>query len=101
VSIQLTPFATACWIAATEAASSCGPQAKAQPPPPAAQAPKPTVVISGPLEPSRRVGNCVFMASLRGAAGVYLAAAGTTTNDGLGVAQGGPRSARAVSQATR
>src|SRR5439155_24530632 len=46
-------------MAASDAVSSCGPQPNAQPPPPIAQAPKPTVVISSPLVPSGRVGNVV------------------------------------------
>src|SRR5437588_408749 len=59
VSIQLTPSSSARRIAASESASSCGPQTNAQPPPPVAHAPKPTVVISSPLEPSGRVGNVI------------------------------------------
>src|SRR2546425_5884952 len=43
-------------MAAIDAASSWGPQPKAHPPPPAAQAPNPTVVISRPLFPSGRFG---------------------------------------------
>lgn len=46
VSIQFTPRRTASWMAAIDRESSCGPQPYAQPPPPMAQAPKPTVVIS-------------------------------------------------------
>src|SRR6059058_5808591 len=46
-------------MAASDAVSSCGPQPNAQPPPPIAQAPKPTVVISSPLEPSGRVGSVI------------------------------------------
>src|SRR6266513_2853703 len=57
VSIQLIPSSSARCIAASESVSSCGPQPNAQPPPPIAHAPKPTVVISSPLEPSGRVGN--------------------------------------------
>ena len=52
VSIQLTPSSSARWIAAIESSSSCGPQPNSQPPPPIAQAPKPTVVISRPVAPS-------------------------------------------------
>src|SRR5579884_4142171 len=57
VSIQLIPSSSARRIAASELASSCGPQPNDQPPPPKAQAPKPTVVISSPLVPSGRVGS--------------------------------------------
>ena len=46
-------------IAAIEASSSCAPQPKAQPPPPAAQAPNPTLVISSPERPRRRVGRVI------------------------------------------
>src|SRR2546427_3366278 len=59
VSIQLIPSPSARCIAASESVSSCGPQPNAQPPPPIAHAPKPTVVISSPLEPSGRVGNVI------------------------------------------
>src|SRR5213592_4540973 len=59
VSIQLIPSSRARRIAASESASSCGPQPNAQPPPPIAHAPKPTVVMSSPLEPSGRVGNVI------------------------------------------
>src|ERR1019366_5491851 len=38
----------------------CGPQPKAQPPPPMAHEPKPTVVIWNPLEPSGRVGKLMM-----------------------------------------
>ena len=41
---------------ATDCSSSCGPQPKAQSPPPIAQAPNPTVVISMSVVPRRRVG---------------------------------------------
>src|SRR6266850_5141408 len=47
-------------MAAREAASSCGPQPKDQPPPPMAQAPKPRVVIFNPLVPRERVGNVMM-----------------------------------------
>src|SRR5665647_2540999 len=60
VSIQLTPRSTARWMAAIERLSSCGPQPNDQPPPPAAQEPKPTVVISRPLVPSGRVGSDIM-----------------------------------------
>src|SRR5712691_5446303 len=59
VSIQLIPSSSARCIAASESVSSCGPQPNAQPPPPIAHAPKPTVVISSPLEPSGRVGRVI------------------------------------------
>src|SRR5256884_199009 len=59
VSIQLMPSSSACRMAARDAVSSCGPQPNDQPPPPIAQAPKPTVVISSPLVPSGRVGKVV------------------------------------------
>src|SRR5207237_1989130 len=59
VSIQLMPSSSARRIAASESASSCGPQPNAQPPPPVAHAPKPTVVMSSPLVPSGRVGNVI------------------------------------------
>src|SRR3989440_12404080 len=59
LSIQLIPSSSARCIAASESASSWGPQPNAQPPPPIAHAPKPTVVISSPLEPSGRVGNVI------------------------------------------
>src|SRR5207245_219040 len=61
VSIQLMPSSSACRMAARDAVSSCGPQPNDQPPPPIAQAPKPTVVISSPLAPSRRVGKVVVV----------------------------------------
>src|SRR4029077_4875288 len=57
VSIQFTPSSSAWRMVATDCTSSCGPQPNDQPPPPIAQAPKPTVVISSPLVPSERVGN--------------------------------------------
>ncbi len=41
-------------MAAMESSSSCGPQEKAHPDPPAAQAPNPTWVISMSVRPSRR-----------------------------------------------
>src|SRR5438309_7483673 len=47
-------------MAAREAASSCEPQPKDQPPPPMAQAPKPMVVIFNPLVPRERVGNVMM-----------------------------------------
>src|SRR5436190_1434993 len=59
VSIQLIPSSSARCIAASESVSSCGPQPNAQSPPPIAHAPKPTVVISSPLEPSGQVGNVI------------------------------------------
>src|SRR3989442_2067947 len=59
VSIQLIPSSSARCIAASERVSSCGPKPNAQSPPPIAHAPKPTVVISSPLEPSGRVGNVI------------------------------------------
>jgi hypothetical protein len=37
--------------------SSCGPQPNAHPPPPTAHDPNPSVVISIPVRPSRRVGS--------------------------------------------
>jgi len=43
------------------AVSSCGPQPKLHPPPPMAQAPKPTGVMSSPLDPSGRVGNLLLI----------------------------------------
>src|ERR1700733_1709451 len=58
VSIQFTPSSTARRIEAMDFASSCGPHPYAQPPPPAAQAPKPTVLISRPDRPSCRLFNC-------------------------------------------
>src|SRR2546425_15080 len=64
VSIQLIPSSRARRIAASESASSCGPQPYAQPPPPIAHAPKPTVVMSDPLEPSGRVRNVIRTARL-------------------------------------
>src|SRR5256885_2633987 len=51
VSIQLTPNSTACRIAPMECSSSCFPHPKDHPPPPIAQAPSPTVVISIPPLP--------------------------------------------------
>ncbi len=59
VSIQLMPRSSAWRIAASEAASSCGPQPYFQPPPPMAHAPNPTGVISSSLDPSRLRGNTV------------------------------------------
>src|SRR5262249_3322638 len=56
VSIQFTPCSIACPIAAIDAESSCGPQPKDQPPPPAAHAPNPTVVSVRPLVPRGLVG---------------------------------------------
>ncbi len=44
-------------MAAIESASSWAPQANDQPPPPMAQAPKPTAVIRIPVVPSCRVGS--------------------------------------------
>src|SRR6476661_1296974 len=49
----------ACRIAAIDAESSCGPQPKDQPPPPAAHAPNPTVVSLRPLVPRARVGSVI------------------------------------------
>src|SRR5579863_10006307 len=46
-------------MAASEVASSCGPQEKAQPPPPMAHVPKPTVVISRLLKPKARFGKFI------------------------------------------
>src|SRR2546422_4506756 len=57
VSIQLMPRSTAWRIAAIESASSWLPQAKVQPPPPIAHAPKPTRVIRMPVLPSGAVGS--------------------------------------------
>src|SRR5947209_15228617 len=54
------PSSSAWRIVASEAPSSCGPQLKAQPPPPMAHAPKPTLVISSPLVPRGRVGNVMI-----------------------------------------
>src|SRR5579875_2469244 len=48
-------------MAAMDSSSSCGPQEKAQPPPPAAQAPNPTRVMSIPVLPRGRVGRVVRM----------------------------------------
>src|SRR5215472_16467023 len=48
-------------MAARDAVSSCGPQPKDQPPPPMAQAPNPTVVISIPAAPKGRVGNVMTL----------------------------------------
>src|SRR2546426_997738 len=61
VSIQVMPSSSACRMAARDAVSSCGPQPNDQPPPPIAQAPRPTVVISSPLVPSGRVGKVVVV----------------------------------------
>src|SRR5437899_227420 len=58
------PSSSAWRIVASEAASSCGPQLKAQPPPPMAHAPKPTLVISSPLVPRERVGNVMIFLCL-------------------------------------
>src|SRR4029450_11803960 len=55
VSTQLMPRSTARVMAAIESVSSCGPQPNIQAPPPIAQAPKPTTVISRSELPSRRV----------------------------------------------
>jgi hypothetical protein len=55
VSIQLMPRSAAWRMVAIDCSSSCGPHPNAQPPPPIAQAPKPTVVISMSVAPSRRV----------------------------------------------
>ena len=52
MSIQLIPSSSARSIAATDSSSSCGPQPNSQPPPPIAQAPKPTRVIRIPVVPS-------------------------------------------------
>src|SRR5262249_33718956 len=46
---------SASWIAAIESSSACGPQAKAHPEPPMAQAPKPIGVMSRSEFPRRRV----------------------------------------------
>src|ERR1700722_16719142 len=43
-------------MAAIDSSSSWGPHEYAQPPPPAAQAPKPTLVMSMPVFPKGRVG---------------------------------------------
>ena len=59
MSIQFTPSSRARWIAAIDSSSSCGPQPNSQPPPPIAQAPKPTRVISRPVAPSWVVLSCV------------------------------------------
>src|SRR4051812_20321790 len=56
------PSPTACWIAAMDSASSCGPQPPCQPPPPIAQAPRPTRVISKPVEPRSAVGRGISSA---------------------------------------
>jgi hypothetical protein len=45
LSIQSMPRSIACRMAATDSRSSCGPQPNAQPPPPAAQDPNPTLAI--------------------------------------------------------
>ena len=55
VSIQFTPSSSARWMAATDSSSSCAPQLHSKPPPPSAQAPKPTRVISIPVEPNGAV----------------------------------------------
>src|ERR1700752_3357877 len=47
----------ACRIAPIASPSSCDPHAKAQPPPPIAQAPNPTRVIAISVVPSSRVGS--------------------------------------------
>ena len=52
MSIQFTPSSSALWIVSIEASSTCGPQPNSQPPPPIAQAPYPTRVISRPVLPS-------------------------------------------------
>src|SRR4029077_17643841 len=49
--------------------SSCGPQPKAQPPPPAAHAPNPTRVISMSVVPSCRTGSVLTMGRLLSLAG--------------------------------
>ena len=54
VSTQLTPASTAWRMAATESESSWLPHPKLHSPPPMAQAPKPTLVISMPVLPSGR-----------------------------------------------
>ena len=64
VSIQFTPSSSARRIDASDASSSWGPQPKDQPPPPAAHAPKPTTVISGPLSPRVRVGRIMVPRAL-------------------------------------
>src|SRR5579884_692121 len=46
-------------MVSSDTLSSCGPHPNDQPPPPIAHAPKPTVVISRPLEPSGRL--LIFM----------------------------------------
>src|ERR1035441_3783210 len=46
-------------MVARDASSSCGPHPKDHPPPPMAHAPKPTLVIMTPLEPSGRLDNCI------------------------------------------
>src|SRR3954466_602828 len=56
------PSPTAWWIAAVDSASSCRPQPPCQPPPPIAQAPRPTRVISKPVEPSSAVGRGISSA---------------------------------------
>ena len=61
VSIQLTPDSTACLIAATDSVSSWLPQANAQPPPPMAQAPKPTRVSIMSVRPSLVTGREVVV----------------------------------------
>jgi hypothetical protein len=53
VSIQFTPWSSAAWIAATDSASSCGPQPNFHPPPPMAHAPMPMGVNSISLFPRR------------------------------------------------
>src|SRR5664280_1451423 len=53
------PDSRACRMVARDASSSCGPHPKDHPPPPMAHAPKPTLVIMTPLEPSGRLDNCI------------------------------------------
>src|SRR6266446_5678289 len=53
--MELTPAFSASWMAAMESLSSWAPQANSQPPPPIAQAPKPTGVINRSEVPSRFV----------------------------------------------
>ena len=59
VSIQLMPSSSACRIVASDAASSCGPQPKDQPPPPTAHEPNPSRVMCNPLRPSGRVASAM------------------------------------------
>src|SRR4051794_16245977 len=47
-------------IESSDALSSCGPHPNDQPPPPIAHDPKPTVVISSPLDPSERLLICIM-----------------------------------------